>query len=265
MSAPTAPAEDPGFELLPWDSERFGFPVARVRSSVPPEILSAAVADEMRQRGVVLAYYGLADVSPEYPTRCGEHWRPTRRYSDRLSEGLGIAEAREGLHRPPRSGERTGENSACVRNQVCSRASGWTSVDRACARRGPVFALSGGPENRPPECFTRSTMRGSAARYGVKSPTKCSSGRSAGEAWVSSRVAGGAGRRSIGLLSIGDSARGRGFGRAMTEHAFGWAADRGCRVLRVTTQLANAAACALYASVGCSVESRERTYHIWLA
>ena len=30
-------AEDSGFELLPWDSERFGFGVARVRASVMPE------------------------------------------------------------------------------------------------------------------------------------------------------------------------------------------------------------------------------------
>ena len=41
---------------------------------------------------------------------------------------------------------------------------------------------------------------------------------------------------TIGLLSVSDSARGRGIGRAMTEHAFEWAAERGCRTLRVATQ-----------------------------
>ena len=263
MSAPIAPAEDSGFELLPWDSERFGFQVARVRSNVPPELL-AAVADEMRRRGVVLAYYGLSDeraaISDRDPASIGARLVDTRIV---FRKDLEPSAAQEFTETPPGSGHRTDENGVALeirsfREQAIgtelielARAAGRYSRFRVDQQidRGVFHAIYDA-------WLIRSVRREIADEVFVGSV----GGHDVGLVTVSATQAGAV----IGLLAIGDSVRGRGFGRALTEHAFEWAVERGCRAIRVATQLANAAACALYASVGCYVESQERTYHIWL-
>ena len=67
--------------MLPWDSERFGFGVARVRASVMPESLETVV-DRMRGGGVILAYYGIADgrqaIADQYAARVGATLVDTR-------------------------------------------------------------------------------------------------------------------------------------------------------------------------------------------
>ena len=73
------------------------------------------------------------------------------------------------------------------------------------------------------------------------------------------------GRGTIGLLSVHESVRGRGLGRLLAEMAFAWSAARGLAETQVATQLANAPARALYEGAGYVVESREPTYHLWLA
>ena len=54
--------DDPDFAILEWDSEKFGFRVARVRHALPPGDLRRAV-ERMRVRGVVLAYYSVPEAS----------------------------------------------------------------------------------------------------------------------------------------------------------------------------------------------------------
>jgi ribosomal protein S18 acetylase RimI-like enzyme len=71
-------------------------------------------------------------------------------------------------------------------------------------------------------------------------------------------------RGSIGLLSVHESARGRGLGQALADLAWAWSAAQGLPETQVATQLANAPARALYEGAGYVVESREPTYHIWL-
>jgi GNAT superfamily N-acetyltransferase len=263
VSAPIAPAEDSGFELLPWDSERFGFPVARVRSTVPPELL-AGVADEMRQRGVVLAYYGLSDDQP------GLSDRDAARIGARLVDTRIVF--RKGLESPeagrfaksPRLGERTGERGVTLEiRSFREQAVGAELIELARgAGRYSRFRVDPRIDREVFHAIYDAWLIRSI-RLEIADDVFVGSvgGHDVGLVTVSATQGG----ALIGLLSIGDSARGRGFGRALTEHAFEWAVERRCRALRVPTQLANAAACTLYASVGCSVESRERTYHVWLA
>jgi dTDP-4-amino-4,6-dideoxy-D-galactose acyltransferase len=263
MSAPIARSEDSTFDLLPWDSERFGFSVARVRGSVSPETL-AVVVDQLRERGVVLAYYGLAGLRP------GISEKDAARLEARLVDTRLVF--RKDLEVRVARGGTTDQTAPVHRTDVNGAALDIRSVREQDV--GPALiqlARSAGHYSRfrvdpriPPAVFhaiydawlLRSVRREIADEVFVGSV----GGEDVGLVTVAAET-----DATIGLLSISDSMRGRGLGRAMTQHAFRWAADRRCRVLRVTTQLANAAACALYTSVGASVESRERTYHIWLA
>jgi dTDP-4-amino-4,6-dideoxy-D-galactose acyltransferase len=264
VSAPIAPAEDSGFELLPWDSERFGFPVARVRSAAPPEML-AAIADEMRRRGVVLAYYGRSDertgISDQDAASIGARLVDTRIV---FRKDLESSTAQKFAEMPRGSGHRTDEKSATLEMRSFREQAVGTELIELARGAGRYSRFRVDPRIDR-EVFhaiydawlIRSVRREIADDVFVGSVE----GNDVGLVTVSATQAG----ALIGLLAIGDSARGRGFGRALIEHAFEWAVKRGCRALRVATQLANEAACALYASVGCSVESRERTYHLWLA
>ncbi len=269
VSIQTVPPEDRRFEPLPWDSERFGFPVARVGASVSPEVLSAVV-DEMRhrqRRGPSLLRHGSRMWAREYPTTTrGRDLALVS--STRASSFLRILKSRVARGA---TGDRTAAGHPADENRLAK-------LDIRSIREqevGPALielARGAGRYSRfrvdpriPAGVFhaiydawlIRSVRREIADEVFVGSV----GGEDVGLVTVAAET-----DATIGLLSIGDSMRGRGFGRAMTEHAFGWAADRGCRVLRVTTQLANAAACALYASVGCSVESRgTHILHIWLA
>jgi GNAT superfamily N-acetyltransferase len=58
-------------------------------------------------------------------------------------------------------------------------------------------------------------------------------------------------------LRVDPACRGRGCGRQLFEHAFGWARDNGCKLLRVETQDINVAACRFYERMGCNLLSFE--------
>jgi GNAT superfamily N-acetyltransferase len=62
------------------------------------------------------------------------------------------------------------------------------------------------------------------------------------------------GRRDLALLwdiRVRADARGRGAGSALFRAAEGWAAENGCRQLKIETQNVNVAACRFYARQGC--------------
>jgi dTDP-4-amino-4,6-dideoxy-D-galactose acyltransferase len=72
------------------------------------------------------------------------------------------------------------------------------------------------------------------------------------------------GRGEIGLLAVGQSHRGKGYGRALVNAAIRWFAVNGYSDSQVVTQGANHAACRLYEACGYRVESVQAFYHIWV-
>ena len=67
----------------------------------------------------------------------------------------------------------------------------------------------------------------------------------------------------IGLLGVQESQRGAGLGRALVNSALGWFSERPLSHVRVVTQGNNRAACQMYKACGFLVESVENFYHFW--
>jgi GNAT superfamily N-acetyltransferase len=219
----------------------------------------------MRRGDVVLAYYGRPDEQPVLSDRVASKIG-ARLIDTRVVFRADLSAwrpARESVRTRPEQAGRAGENAVLEIRSFREKEVGPELIQ--LARAAGRFSRFRMDPRIDPRVFhaiydawlVRSVHREIADDVFVGS----AGGRDVGLVTVSIANNG----ASIGLLSVSDSARGQGFGRALTEHVFAWARDQGCRELRVATQLANAAACAMYSAVGCSVESRERTYHIWLA
>ncbi|MGD9723645.1 MAG: GNAT family N-acetyltransferase [Pirellulales bacterium] len=78
---------------------------------------------------------------------------------------------------------------------------------------------------------------------------------------VTVSVADGTGK--IGLIAVAEPARGHGVGRRLVAAAHRWMQHNGARRAEVVTQLANAPACALYQRSGYSLARVEHYYHLW--
>lgn len=242
----------PGFFILDWDSEKFGFPVALVDAAVPLAELPV-VAGRMRSAGVVLAYVSAPEVLP--------------------------AMRREIVHQ-------TGAVLADVRVNFMRQ----TKVHRHDMRdrRGNMFEIqpySG--EVVGPALVELARQAGEYSRFRTDPRIDSRVFEAIYDAWLirsarreiademyvatfESRPVGlltlaeSMGRGTIGLLSVDRSIRGRGLGRSLVELALQWFDERGCTAAQVVTQSANLPACALYEAAGFGIASRERMYHLWL-
>lgn len=248
-------ARDPEFDILPWDSERFGFPVARVHSSVPPHAL-AGPAERMRAAGVVLAYYSVdatvPEMAPDDARRLGATLIDTR-----VDFALPVAAE-------PERGAAIRAPQAFV---VESLPPGAISPELAALGReaGRYSRFRVDPRIEPAvfraiydAWLSRSVAREIADEVFVAEPA--SGGAEVGLVTLAAhnRIA------TIGLLAVDQSVRGQGLGSTLFRAAVQWAAARKCAELRVATQTANQAACAMYTSLGCALRARTKTYHLWL-
>ena len=71
-------------------------------------------------------------------------------------------------------------------------------------------------------------------------------------------------RADIGLIAVGESARGMGCGKALVRRAAQWALDSGMKSLQVVTQGTNTAASQLYLRCGLAPETVSPVFHFWL-
>lgn len=72
------------------------------------------------------------------------------------------------------------------------------------------------------------------------------------------------GRGDIGLVAVAEHVRGMGIGRQLVRDAERCFAQRGINVAQVVTQGCNAGGCRLYESCGFHVEKTEYVFHFWL-
>lgn len=244
---------DPDFAILDWDSERFGFAVARVRPAMPVSDLRRAV-ERMRVRGVILAYYST---------------RETSRLEDREGADLGasLIDTRVTLVRPVTSQDVTSADPLSRRTDFTIESYQRQEPEAGLielAREAGAFSRFRVDRRIDIAVFhaiydawlTRSIRREIADDVYVAR---------AGSRPVGLLTIGIAGERgTIGLLSVHESARGRGLGRQLADLAFAWSAARGLSNTQVVTQLANGPAVRLYEAAGYLLESREPTYHLWL-
>ena len=71
-------------------------------------------------------------------------------------------------------------------------------------------------------------------------------------------------RGDIGLLAVDGNYRGKKFGQALVNAAQLWFIDNGYKYAQVVTQAKNEAACGLYRKCGYDVDSIEYFFHFWL-
>ena len=73
----------------------------------------------------------------------------------------------------------------------------------------------------------------------------------------------GSGHGQIGLLGVGESGRGKGWGQALVRASLNWFAGQGASDVIVVTQGRNAAARALYRKCGFEISSEQWWFHKW--
>lgn len=71
-------------------------------------------------------------------------------------------------------------------------------------------------------------------------------------------------RGDIGLIAVDESARGMKIGEKLVNAALHWSVVKGHKTVQVVTQGVNEAACKLYEKCGYHNEKTENIYHIWL-
>lgn len=241
------PPEFRRYELLDWDTEFFGFPVARIDPRLEADALAETLA-ELRRRSVGLAY-----------------WLPPE------SEALRVAAQRLGAViagtqvRYVRALDPVSASPRPVGARVLPAAPDALRELVALgleAARWSRFALDPRMPPGAAERMYRIWVRRSLER------------EIADEVLVARDDAGGAaGMISlvqqhdlcvIGLVAVNGERRRQGFGRQLVRCAFDWSIRRGLRQIAVTALSANVAACRLYEACGFRPDRRSMIAHFWL-
>ena len=234
------------FTLLPWDSELFGFQVARLHPEcVTGERLSKAI-ENLQAEGIRLAYANLP-------------WSDdtARALLDRVGASMV---------------DRKILFKKCLSAPFGTPKGVGIWPDLKCTPELEALALTSGHLSRflrdpkvPGHVFPnlyiqwiqRSVRREIADAVLVAKEAGVLAGM------VTLAVDGDLG--NIGLIAVAEGYWGRGIGRRLMVAAEAFCAARKSKWLNVVTQGANQAACALYTSCGFALAEEYAVYHIWVA
>lgn len=234
-------------ETLSWDSQFFGFPVARIAPARAGENCLAQTLSELRSKGVRLAYWQ-AD--------------PEDKESNKAAERLGglLVNMRAELSREVATGE-NGPSPDIIGSAVAP-------ADRA---RLHDLALQSGEQSRfrldPAIARERwaslyrvwmdESLAGAQADAVL---IRRQEERIAGMITVSARAC----RGQIGLFGVAADARGKGVGSALLADAIHWFSANNCTRARVATQGENHVALAVYRRAGFRLQSLSNVFHFWI-
>ena len=236
---------EPPFDVLEWDSDLFGFPVARMRShALRPDAFEKAVAS-LEERGIRLAY-------AVTPWGAGEARQPIEQAGGRLVD-------RRVRYRKKMSGT----------TAFPAHVEAWAGSE--CSDELEALALESGHQSRfridpqvPPHVYPelyRTWIRRSVRRE-IAQVVLLSRDAEVVTGMVTLDLKGT--RADVGLMAVHGAYRQKGVGLRLMEAAEAWSHHRGAETLDVVTQGANTGACALYEASGCLVVQEEAVYHLWL-
>jgi dTDP-4-amino-4,6-dideoxy-D-galactose acyltransferase len=239
MSAPA--------EVLPWDSEFFGVRIARAASAqLSPDIRDRLLKWCAAER-IALLYF-LADPLPD-----------TIREAERA--GFALMDVKIALSMPAAEMAKAPADDA-VRPARPEDLAALRALTRQAHRDSRFFADGRIPEERAAELFARWLERDCAV--GDSGYAAVVDDGAGAEGYVTGKItAPGVGQ--IGLLAVGERARGRGLGQALLGAAGRWFVARGVQEVRVVTQGRNLAAQRLYQRVGFRTASLQLWYHKWFS
>jgi ribosomal protein S18 acetylase RimI-like enzyme len=234
------------FTILPWDSELFGFHVARLH----PECISGKRLDKtvaaLKADKIRLAYATLPwsdDKGRALLNKAGASMVDRKvLFKKRLSSRVGTPEGVEI----------------------------WPSPD--CSLELEALALASGhfsrflldpqiPRHVFPNMYVRWIQRSVRGEIADAVLVAKEAGDLAG--MVTLAINGELG--NIGLIAVAEEYRGRGIGRRLMVAAEAFCATRKSKWLKVVTQGTNQGACALYTACGFELAEEYAVYHIWVA
>lgn len=234
-------------EMLPWDSDCFGFKVARWRGLPDAASLKAGLPG-IQAEGVRLLYIQIPGGNPDpraWLSSAGARWVDRRtRYARDLEPARAPAVPGPVWSFPAQD--------PTVELRELAKASGAHSRFKVDAE------MPAGCFERLYETWIRrSTLREIADEVLVRGTEDQVRGL------VTVKLDMGTAR--IGLIAVDADARGKGHGTELIRAAEAWAARQGASRMEVVTQGANREACALYERCGYRIEQAEDVYHLWIA
>jgi dTDP-4-amino-4,6-dideoxy-D-galactose acyltransferase len=235
----------PVCELLPWDSELFGFQVARLRSADPTDReLDEAIAWGEQQD--VTCMYARLDVAA------------TRSAGAAVRRGFDLIDMRVTLTRAP-----AGRDDVSVPPDVRPAKpadADWLSVLAASAFVDSRFTL----DTRFPRAGVAELYRRWIARDLQSGIALVLDAEGQPGGFVSGEIAGDSTAR-LGLIGVDARWRRRGFGTHLTRAFAAYVADRGATRVNVVTQARNLGALRLYEQCGFYTTAIELWLHRWFA
>ena len=233
-------------ELLPWDSEFFGFPVARVRDGTMDRTASCAILKWCSDAGVRLLYF-LANDVPSWVVATGA--------------GFELVDIRVEMvldRCMPLTG-RVVSPGVVLREAIQEDLPRLLPIAASAHSDSRFFVDKKVPPNRARELFQswlRRSVEGALADVVFVAELD---GRTV--AYITGTLKERVG--NVGLVGVGKSARGRGIGLAMVQKALEWFAYNEALEVTVVTQGRNVAAQRLYQRCGFVTQSTRLWFHRW--
>ncbi len=235
---------------LPWDSDFFGLPIARVAGSRLTPALWREAVNWLREHDIACLYF-LADAGH----------RPTIRLAEEI--GFSLVDVRVDMMRRLSGSSLTvnerSHNTISIRTAEDHDLAALEDIAARVHEDSRFFFDEGFPDTLCRELYSlwiRKSCQGFADQVLTALVEGCPKG------YVSlHRESGGAGR--IGLLGVAVSHRARGVGRALVSEALRWCAREGMRRVSVATQARNLASQRLYQRCGFQIREVGLWYHKW--
>jgi ribosomal protein S18 acetylase RimI-like enzyme len=253
-----ARGDAPRYNLTPlvWDSQHFGFSIARLSDADLDDVELAEALGEASRQGIRLVYW-TTDHRREVPEPilCAFWGILADQQITYMADNLRLLVERREDERSP------------VRIFAAPRGDASSELLALAVNAGDFSRFRTDP-SIPPDRFRslyetwmhRSTRGELADSVLVAVPSK-SEDRIIGTVTISTS----GGRGQVGLIATAEAFRGRRIGSSLLQAAHGWMIEHAATTAIVVTQLANAPACRLYERSGYHVTSIVDRYHFWLA
>jgi dTDP-4-amino-4,6-dideoxy-D-galactose acyltransferase len=241
-------------DLLPWDSEFFHCRIGRVRGNTLNEG-QAAMIDEWSRSERIDALYFLAAANCPETIRTAE------------SQGFKLVDIRVTLEckSPGASNVADPQPPAgiSIRPARSQDIPALETIARAAHADARFFSDQNFERARVEDFYA--TWIGLECRGRAQQVLVASANDERPIGYVSCHLDRKAGSGQIGLMAVGEQARGKGLGGALVAAALKWFGDQRAQVVTVVTQGKNIAAQRLYQNCGFLVRDLQLWYHKWFA
>ena len=237
-------------ELLPWDTEFFGFRIGRVRGNALDADLAAQVDDWSRRERIRALYFLARGDAPAATLAAEEH-------------GFGLVDVRltlgQSLREPAREVFET--TGADIRAAQPGDVPGLEKIARTSHRDTRFFSDPHFSREQAEELYARWISLEATGRARIVLVAAMPDGEPGG--YISCHWDPADEEAQIGLLGVAAPARGRGLGKALVLAAVKWCRDQGVPQITVVTQGKNVAAQRLYQRCGFQTRDFQFWFHKW--